>query len=386
MPLLPDRRGAIAVFTAIVLSILLGMAGLAIDAGHIYMQRATLQQVSDAAAIAGAFAYKNSASATAVTATVQDVVQANGWASTTIQSPATGYLAQSPQNAANAAVRVQLTANMSTYFIGLVKGASVVPISVTSVVELAEGQSAVCMLSLTTFTFSGTIDGGGCGIGANSSSKGAITVTGSITASLISTPGTIIANGSITGALQNGAAVASNPFAGDQAQLSTVLQTPCTNFGASLPAQPVVVFCQGVTESGTLTLPQGVFYFPSLTISGTITASQGTTIIVGGNLTVSGNISVTAPTSGTWNGMALYVGGSFTDSGSLNILSNGAIYVPNNSFTASGNILDPSSCAEIVAKSIVASGTFVLPRTSANCANYPTPMVTGGPTQIALRQ
>ena len=90
MPLLPDRRGAIAVFTAIVLSILLGMAGLAIDAGHIYMQRATLQQVSDAAAIAGAFAYKNSASATAVTATVQDVVQANGWASTTIQSPATG--------------------------------------------------------------------------------------------------------------------------------------------------------------------------------------------------------------------------------------------------------------------------------------------------------
>lgn len=52
--LMDNKRGATAVVVAIVLTVLIGIAALAVDVGYLYATRNELQNVSDAAALAGA--------------------------------------------------------------------------------------------------------------------------------------------------------------------------------------------------------------------------------------------------------------------------------------------------------------------------------------------
>jgi hypothetical protein len=49
-----DQKGAVIVITALSLMVLLGIAGLAVDLGHLYMVRGELQRAADAGAVAGA--------------------------------------------------------------------------------------------------------------------------------------------------------------------------------------------------------------------------------------------------------------------------------------------------------------------------------------------
>ena len=56
---LREERGAIFVLTALMLPILLGALGFAYDAGNIYIHRARLQNVTDAAALAGGDLFRN---------------------------------------------------------------------------------------------------------------------------------------------------------------------------------------------------------------------------------------------------------------------------------------------------------------------------------------
>lgn len=64
---LREERGAIFVLTALMLPILLGALGFAYDAGNIYIHRARLQNVTDAAALAGGDLFRNPPNKTAVT-------------------------------------------------------------------------------------------------------------------------------------------------------------------------------------------------------------------------------------------------------------------------------------------------------------------------------
>jgi Flp pilus assembly protein TadG len=101
-----DRRGSAAVLTAIVIVSLMGMAGLTVDLGAAYVQRARLQKVADSAAMAGALSWiKSSHSASAAQATIQSVVIANGLPASAIQNPSGAYLAQSPKNSGHPAIQ-----------------------------------------------------------------------------------------------------------------------------------------------------------------------------------------------------------------------------------------------------------------------------------------
>ncbi len=57
---LDQERGAIFIFTAMLLPVLFGFMGIGYDVGNLYMHKARLQNVADAAALAGARAYINS--------------------------------------------------------------------------------------------------------------------------------------------------------------------------------------------------------------------------------------------------------------------------------------------------------------------------------------
>ena len=52
---LKSQKGAYMVFFALLFPFLLGVIGFAIDAGFLYMQKAKLQDVADALALAGQF-------------------------------------------------------------------------------------------------------------------------------------------------------------------------------------------------------------------------------------------------------------------------------------------------------------------------------------------
>ena len=56
---LKQERGAVFVLTALMLPVLLGFMGFAYDVGNLYMHKARLQNVTDAAALAGAGVFKN---------------------------------------------------------------------------------------------------------------------------------------------------------------------------------------------------------------------------------------------------------------------------------------------------------------------------------------
>ena len=57
---LHQECGSVFIFTAVVLPIMLGLTGIAFDVGNLYMHKARLQNVADAAALAGARAFADS--------------------------------------------------------------------------------------------------------------------------------------------------------------------------------------------------------------------------------------------------------------------------------------------------------------------------------------
>lgn len=73
------QRGAIMVFFAILVPLFLGAIGLAVDAGFLYMQKAKLQDVADATALAGAGHLKDENRDTQVENAVCAFARANGY-------------------------------------------------------------------------------------------------------------------------------------------------------------------------------------------------------------------------------------------------------------------------------------------------------------------
>lgn len=73
------QRGAIMVFFAILVPLFLGVIGLAVDAGFLYMQKAKLQDVADATALAGAGHLKDENSEEQVEKAIVAFAGANGY-------------------------------------------------------------------------------------------------------------------------------------------------------------------------------------------------------------------------------------------------------------------------------------------------------------------
>jgi Flp pilus assembly protein TadG len=47
-----EQRGAVAIIVGLVLAVLMGFAGLALDVGHLYVEKTELQNAADACALA----------------------------------------------------------------------------------------------------------------------------------------------------------------------------------------------------------------------------------------------------------------------------------------------------------------------------------------------
>lgn len=387
-----DRRGAVAVVGAIAMTAILGVAGLAVDVGLAYAQRARLQKTADSAAMAGAIAWVKTNSATAVLATVKAVVVANGWPVSVVKATGTGYMAQSPKNSTNPAVQVSLAAPSPVMLASVASSLRSLNTSAYSAAEIGDVSVLACILSLSTLMVNSgvRVDVNGCAIVANSTASNAITVNsgGGVIAGVVQTPGGVVVNNgaSVTATIDPHGVAAADPYASYQSQATSGFVN-CQNYASQTTLSPGCY--SNVNVNSSLTLSPGAYYFTGLNVNSgaSLTGTGGVTIVTQSSFSPSGNVTITAPQSGVWAGMAIYAKGGMNINSGVRYSVNGAIYSPTSAVIPNSGTWDSGACTYLVAYSITfnSGSRFDLPQNNCAAFNYPEASVPGA-SKIALVQ
>ena len=177
-----SRRGAIGVFTAAMLPVMLGMAALTVDAGLWTVSETRLQYAADAAAVNAGYLLTNasikSQSTSATLSTFQSVALAGVQDATgmrligKLQTPVGVSVASDYSS-----VTVTLTSQAAAYFAGAV---GFTPSVMTATAKAALPQTPPCVLALATAAPAINVDNMGsikarnCGIYSNSSASNSI--------------------------------------------------------------------------------------------------------------------------------------------------------------------------------------------------------------------
>jgi Flp pilus assembly protein TadG len=412
--MLGDPAGSTAVIIALALSAIVGFAGLGTETASWYFIKRSMQGAADSAAATAAAELAASSSATIdqMRSSARSVASrfgfANGTGSTTVtvnNPPASGgydntyveVVISQPQTALLSAVflssgptitsRAVAHANKQAGDSGCVlalSGASVADVSLNGGVALSFSNCALYDNS--------PLTGG---------STAALTMSSnsSLTASAAYIVGGQTSNANVT--TTDGVFTGVNPAADPYASVTMPTATSCDqNNNLHNPSQTIIpiggtyVFCGNVAmdangNTPTLILSAGTYIFAcgsNLTMtSGTLTAITGVTLVFEracpghnaasspGVISVSGNanLNITAPTSGTTAGIAIFqeryptpaattCNGSNCNSlgggGTLNIT--GAAYFPNNPVSYSGGSGGggASQCTQLIANTITFSG------------------------------
>ena len=381
-----DQDGQVLILTALLMMTLLASMALAVDVGLLFRAKRNLQIVADAAATAGAqnLNYGLSASTAAqAAATRNGVTNGVGGAVVTVYSPPN----DGPNTSCATCVEVIVSEPNPTTFVGMITGTNSVTVAARAVGGTSAGKGCVYALNTTgqaiEDTGSGNISLPSCGILDNSSSdtgnNEALVNTGSgtITASSILVVGGYSEShlNSISPTPTTGAIPVSDPLSGLVApsfNAASCLSDPNVNSTTTIgPASSGGTICyNGLTisaGSGTVTLNPGIYVINgklSLTGSATVTGT-GVTFYLPSNgdqisMTESGPVTLSAPTSGTYNGILFFQGRS--DTTAITISASGAstiegiVYAPKANLSLSG-----SAGSSFYASVVVGSITFTGP-------------------------
>jgi Flp pilus assembly protein TadG len=352
-----DESGQVLVMTFFCMGILLGALGLAVDVGVLFHARRNMQAAADAAAMAGATEMFYNGS-TNVAAKAYAAAKAMGVDNTVTGNTVNVILSPTlPGGAAcPSCVQVNLATPNPTVFIAAMSrfvyynnNFSSINVSANAIAG-SPGASQTCMYiedptdpSTLWIHGAGDINAPGCGVYVNSNDSGALCVTGNAGKSTVAVinvhggqgsgnckgdPGDFPVNlntgvqslpaqwqdipadptqncpgGSVTNV-----ATISGPYAGPGFG-----NYQCFANGACSTSKKGVTTCTPVTLSSA-TLGDGIYVFETgVTITGATTigtATGGATVIVTGNGAYNSGTATTfydyAPTSGTYNGVAIY--------------------------------------------------------------------------------
>lgn len=340
------ENGQALVLTALTMSLLVASLGLAVDVGMLFRAKRQLQTAADAAATAGAqqLIYAQTATAAADNAAADNGEQ-NGINNTTVT------VNNPPQSGAftsNHYVQVVIQQAAPTYFMR-VFGVDTIHLTAQAIATDAKAGAGCIYLmapSGTGLAIQGdyNIDATGCGIYVNSSSPDALNVTGS--GGLIDAPFLNVvggSNGQTTKptAQTTGVLPVSNPLGNITGPTPSnggcTTTSSATSITGSFSADDggAVCFTNPVSLSNA-SLGAGTYVFEGgVTVSGTVTISNGTLDLYGGALNQDSNslLNITAPTSGTYNGIAILQPANNSSQlqvqfGSSNQVLDGYIYAP----------------------------------------------------------
>jgi Flp pilus assembly protein TadG len=431
-----DRRGNISVMVALMIIPLVGVMGLATETGGWFLIQRAAQNAADSAVLAAAQNGINNATGTTYVtegqAVAADLGFTSGTNSTTV-TPVNNQTCPAPLAGQTNCYKVTISRDVPVNFAGIVgytgTGGSG---SQTIIASAIAGPISVpisdCITSLGTGSDSYRVDGGpsvdlsGCTVQANGGGKCSGTNadgnvryffiagtdsgceptggTGSVTDPYTSTyPRTNIPANDCPNPTQSTSYwQQSNNYGttgsgkGKTLSLSPNTQPAANNWGSGTTPTAGTVYCGDVTlnanatisGSGTIVIENG-----SLNLNGHTLTGTGVTLIftgpnVGTNFSPShtpptgGTLNISAPTSGTWSGVAIYQdpaltsGIDWTSAGSsLNWDITGLIYMPNSNILFSGTInkaTGGADCFAIVDWSFRVNGNVTTTEQQTGCA------------------
>jgi Flp pilus assembly protein TadG len=383
---LGDEKGSMSVLVAFLLLIFIAFLGLAVDFAYAYLQRARLQSVADAAALACVISPSSNPCPTSG-ANIYPQVNPYGFTVTTL-NPGDASLCIIPAKQ-SACARATAQISWNTFFINLF-GVSTLNLSATAVAAKT-GQVPSCVMTTQNFSANGTntiaLNNCAASIGGtlSTTNKSGITING--------LGSTTVFNGNST--KQCGAC---NPVpvgvAGqipslpspvipatnlNGSSLATLPYTSCTN-SSCVPA----IYTGGiVTLKSTTTLASGYYVFNNGFSNGGNTLNSGVGgvgIYVPGNmpLQLSGTVNLTAPSpTGCSAGSGVVIShpysssyNSLTLSGSGNSLNlTGIVNLAADDITVNGTPIAISVTGSLVAHSLTLHGNMNPQASSNPCFN-----------------
>jgi hypothetical protein len=375
-----SQRGQTALFATLTMVPVLGMIGLVVDAGYAQMQREAAQTAAQSAAIAGIMAAKGASNFTCGSGVTCQSATACPASLTTPTNPIQAACLYAAQNGFTNGAKggnqtVTIAANTTappisgtspSYWISAtvsqklpltflaVLGQQFGNVSANSTAAVFGGGGGDgCLYVMGTSGTDISMSAGGitsnCGVYVNSNSSaavdsagGAISTTGTAKTDIVG--GWTHAGGTISPAPVLGASVESDPFASMTAPTAGSCASPVSIASGSQTIDPGT-YCSTISISGgTLTLNPGLYY-----LEGGISMSGGTIQSSGSGVTfyvesgsfdmAAGNITLNAPTSGTWQGILIFQ--SRTNSSGVSFSGgtqtySGAVYAPDSAFSFSG--------------------------------------------------
>jgi len=387
--LLRSTSGNVFIMTAILMPVILGSAGLAVDSIQWVLWKRQLQRAADSAALAGAYAASQAkdavATATADLTRTQELVLTTP--ATIENPPSSGSFSTN-----NKAVRVTLQYRKSLPFTGMFL--SVAPLISAKSTATAVSQGDYCVLALdpsntTAVTMQGSATVNlNCGIATNSRSASAVTASGS--ASIVATP--ISAVGGIPASNNYVAPTTLLPYSLPQDDPYASLPTPTVSgCSAQVKVQPTDITTispgcyRGMDIKGTVTFGDGTYVIDgnafSLGSQAVVTGNNVTIILTSNNagsnpssiatLDINGGATVNlgAQTDGTYAGILFYQDRRAVDSGTNTVNGNssssyrGAIYFANQEVDFNGTTGMQTNCLQLVAKRVVFIGNSAINNT-----------------------
>jgi hypothetical protein len=358
MRLRQDEAGQTLIFGALGMMVSVAFMGLAIDVGLLLRTRRNAQIVADAAAIAAALDYKYNSSTTSAKAAGQAAATANGvtngvgGATVTINTPPV----YGPYAGQSGFIEAIVEDPSPTIFMGMLTKVKSLNAGARSVA--GSGSNVGCVWTLAksgtdvSLTGSGAITASNCDIYDDSSASDALTLTGSgsITAKEVGIVGNYSETGSgtISPTPVTGLSAAADPLASMAAPTIPTgsCSSSCTqSFSGSSnnTIGPGTYNSISNTGSGTLTLTAGNYI-----INGSLTNTGSGGLVLGaGNYTITGNFTTTGAGSVTI-GTGLYiVGGNLSLTGSGALTGAGVTFYTEGSTTLTGsgsmNLTAPTS-------------------------------------------
>lgn len=366
------------IIAILIMPVAIGLAALAVEGGVWYADRHELRAMADGGAMAAAWArYDGDDEEQAAFDAVDELNFDDDLDEIDVNSPPLSGIYEGDDDAIEIEVRRYRPLLLSTMFLG----GEDVEIVMRSVVRLGS-RSAYCVLALSqtasgAVSFQGgpTVDLEGCGINANSMEDDALSMGG--TATLTADWAQVVGGIELIGRArlithedpEEDAPNRVDPFADlpapprppDCPGGNVAVYTPCTFVGNKT-----------LNSGASVTLEPGVYYIDAGTFrinGGATLIGDGVTLYLtgGADMTINGgaNVSLTAPSTGTWAGISVMQdrddppGSSLFNGGSTMDIQ-GVMYMPTQHLQFNGGNELGGGCTRIVADTMTFSGNAVM--------------------------
>jgi Flp pilus assembly protein TadG len=384
---LKGEEGQASILLAVCMVAVVGIAGLAVDVGHLRYEKRQLQTLADSAALAGAseISYcQGTANCGVMQTAAQQAVTENGHTLGTFLTDCSGSasgltlelnngpcaLGTSDPNAGDAGyVEAVITESEPMYFAKIL---GINTMSISARAEAKIGNSPYCVVALGSAGLTFQSNGGGitatCGLMVDSDSTTAFQANGAnVSATEISVNG---------GDQINGGTVSPTPVTGAPPMSDPLTYlTPPTSSGCTYNSVYSVnsgtktisagTYCGGIQlNGGSLSLNPGTYILDGVGLqmnSGTISGTGVTLYIAQGQAQFNGanSVDLVAPTSGPYAGILFYQ--SSTDASAAQINGGagssfqGALYFPASTIQLNGS--NVAAYTIVVSKSVQINGS-----------------------------